>query len=88
MSAVLTAEVLQDELAISLARIIAAANKSARDAGVNIAESLVTITQINNGDIYWRVNYGVKDYINQRGGDVIIDVEASDLSIKRVMRGQ
>jgi hypothetical protein len=88
MSAVLTAEVLQDELAISLARIVAAANKSARDEGVNIAESLVTITQISNGDIYWRVNYGVKDYINQRGGDVIIDVEASDLSIKRVMRGQ
>ena len=88
MSAVLTAEVLQDELAVSLARIVAAANKSARDAGVNIAESLVTITQISNGDLYWRVNYGVKDYINQRGGDVIIDVEASDLSIKRVMRGQ
>lgn len=88
MSAVLTAEVLQDELAISLARIVAAANKSARDEGVNIAESLVTITQISNGDLYWRVNYGVKDYINQRGGDVIIDVEASDLSIKRVMRGQ
>ncbi len=88
MSAVLTAEVLQDELAISLARIVAAANKSARDAGVNIAESLVTITQVSNGDLYWRVNYGAKDYINQRGGDVIIDVEASDLSIKRVMRGQ
>lgn len=58
MSAVLTAEVLQDELAVSLARIIAAANKRAREAGVNVTESLVTITQVSNGDLYWRVNYG------------------------------
>ncbi len=88
MSAVLTAEVLQDELAVSLARIIAAANKRAREAGVNITESLVTITQVSNGDSYWRINYGLKDYINQRGGDVIVDVEATDASIKRVLRGQ
>ena len=88
MSAVLTAEVLQDELAVSLARIIAAANKSAREAGVNVAESLVTITQISNGDRYWRVNYGPKDYLHQRGGDLIVDVNASDGSIKRVLQGQ
>lgn len=88
MSAVLTAEVLQDELAVLLARIIAAANKSAREAGVNVAESLVTITQISNGDRYWRVNYGPKDYLHQRGGDLIVDVNASDGSIKRVLQGQ
>ena len=81
-------EVLQDELAVSLARIIAAANKRARQAGVNISESLVTITQVSNGDLYWRVNYGPKDYINQRGGDVIVDVDANDASIKQVLRGQ
>ena len=88
MSAVLTAEVLQDELAVSLARIIAAANKSARGVGVNVAESLVTITQISNGDRYWRVNYGPKDYINQRGGDVLVDVDASDAHIRQILRGQ
>lgn len=88
MSAELTAEVLQDELAVSLARIIAAANKSAREAGVNIAESLVTITQINNGDHYWQVNYGLKDYINQRGGDVLVEVDAKGASIKRLVRSQ
>lgn len=66
-------EVLQDELAVSLARIIAAANKRAHQAGVNISESL---------------NYGPKDYINQRGGDVIIQVEASNAGIKNVQRGQ
>ena len=88
MSAVLTAEVLQDELAVSLARIIAAANKSAREARVNVAESLVTITQISNGDLYWRVNYGPKDYINQRGGDVLVDVDAGDAHIRQILRGQ
>ena len=85
---VLTDEVLQDELAISLARIIAAANKCVREAGVNVAESLVTITQNNNDGLYWRVNYGAKDYINQRGGDVSVDVDANDVSIKRVLRLQ
>lgn len=88
MSAILTAEVLQDELAVSLARIIAAANKRARAAGVNVTESLVTITQVSNGDLYWRINYGPKDYINQRGGDVIIDVDAGDSSVRQVLRGQ
>lgn len=88
MAAVLTPEVLQDEVAVSLARIIAAANKRAREVGVNVTESLMTITQISNGDLFWRINYGPKDYINQRGGDVIIEVDASNASIKNVQRGQ
>jgi hypothetical protein len=88
MSAVLTSEVLQDELAVSLARIIAAANKCAREAGVNVAESLVTITQMSNGEFYWRINYGAKDYINQRGGDVIVDIDARDSSVRQVLRSQ
>jgi hypothetical protein len=88
MSAVLTTEVLQDELAVSLARIIATANKYAREAGVNVTESLMTITQISNGELSWRINYGPKDYLNQRGGDVVVEVDANDASIKRVLRGQ
>ena len=88
MADILSTEVLEDELAVSLARIIAAANKQARNVGVNIAESLVTITQISNGDLYWRINYGPKDYVNQRGGDVIVDVDAKDSSIRQVLRGQ
>ena len=84
----LSIEVLQDELAVPLARIIAAANKRAREAGVDVAASLVTITQVSNGDLYWRINYGPKDYINQRGGDVIIDIDATDTSVRQVLRGQ
>ena len=85
---VLTDEVLQDELAISLARIITAANKCAHQAGINVAESLMTITQISNADLYWRVNYRARDYINHRGSDVIIEVNATDVSIRQILRGQ
>ena len=89
MAVHLTAEVLQDDIAVSLARVIAAANKRARELGVDVAESLITITQLPmNGDLLWRVNYGPKDYIGRRGGDLIIEVNPSDASIRRVLWGQ
>jgi len=88
MSAVLTADVLQDELAVSLARVLAAANKCARESGVDVVQSLITITQMSNGGAHWRINYGPKDYVGRRGGDLIIEVDASDASIKQVLRGQ
>lgn len=88
MSAVLNADVLQDELAVSLAKVIAAANKRAREAGVDVRQSLITITQITDGELRWRINYGPKDYIGQRGGDLIVDVDASDANVRQVMQGQ
>lgn len=88
MAAVLTAEVLQDDVAVSLARVIAAANRCAREAGVNVKQSLITISQIADGEIAWRVNYGPMDYLSRRGGDLIVDVDPADASIKQVLRGQ
>jgi hypothetical protein len=88
MAAVLNADVLQDELAIALARVIAAANKRARELGVDARQSIVTITQIIEGEPRWRINYGPKDYLGRRGGDLIIDVDPSDASVKQVLRGQ
>ncbi len=89
MSAILTAEVLQDDLAISLACAITAANKKAREIGVDILQSMISVTQQELDDCsVWRVNYGAKYYINQRGGDVLIEVDMLDASIKRVLRGQ
>lgn len=88
MTTALTADVLQDELAISLARVLAAANKCARESGVDVLQSLITITQIANGDVRWRINYGPKDYIGRRGGDLIVEVDANDASIKQVLHGQ
>ena len=89
MAVALTADVLQDELAVSLARVVAAANARAREAGIDLRQSLITITQqILESGLIWRVNYGPKDYIGRRGGDFIVEVDPSNVSIKRVLRGQ
>ncbi len=89
MALPLSAEVLQDDLAVSLARAVATANKRAREIGVDVLQSLISITeQIIDGCSVWRVNYGPKDYVNQRGGDVLIEVDMHDGTVKRVLRGQ
>lgn len=41
-----------------------------------------------DGHTVWHVNYGPKDYIGQRGGDLIVEVNADDETISRVLRGQ
>lgn len=89
MAASLTAEVLQDEMAVSLARVMAAANRKARESGIDLLNSVVSITQrYFEGGLIWRVNYGPKDYVGRRGGDLIVEVDASDGTIKQVLRGQ
>jgi hypothetical protein len=88
MAAVLSSDVLQDDLAVLLARVVAAANKRAIEMGVDVRQSIVTITQMADDEPQWRVNYGPKDYIGRRGGDLIVDVDAVDTSIKQVLRGQ
>ena len=89
MAATLTAEVLQDHIAVSLAHTMATANKRARELGVDVIQSLITITQhISNGTLLWRVNYGPRDYVGRRGGDLIIEVNPLDASIRQVLRGQ
>ncbi len=88
MSATLTADVLQDDLAVLLARVLAAANKRARELGVDVLQSFITISQSFEDGSSWRVNYGPKDYLGRRGGDLIIEVDAGDISIKQVLRGQ
>jgi len=84
----LSPEVLQDDMAVALARVIATANTRARELGVDVVESLVTITQHFEDGAFWRINYGAKDYVNQRGGDLIIEVGGVDMKIKQVLRGQ
>ena len=88
MSATLTADVLQDDLAVLLARVLAAANKRARELGVDVFQSFITITQSFENGSSWRINYGPKDYIGRRGGDLMIEVDAGDITIKQVLRGQ
>jgi hypothetical protein len=88
MSVTLTNEVLQDDLAVLLARVIAAANKRAREFGVDVSQSLITITQSFENSPCWRVNYGPKDYVGRRGGDLIVDVDAADARVTQILHGQ
>jgi len=89
MTTLLTPEVLQDEVAVSLARVLAVANKRARESGIDVIQSLITITQrVFDGGLIWRVNYGPKDYVGRRGGDLLIEVDPTDASITQVLRGQ
>lgn len=88
MNALLETDMLQDELAVSLARAVAAANQRANELGLDVRQSIVTISQVTEGEPHWRINYGMKDYVGRRGGDIIIDVDATDASIKQVLRGQ
>jgi hypothetical protein len=84
----LSAEVLQDDIAVLLAKVLAAANRRARELGVDVLGSLITITQSMDDGPRWRVNYGPKDYVGRRGGDLIVEVDPADMSVKRVLRGQ
>ncbi|OIN95497.1 MAG: hypothetical protein AUJ21_03020 [Anaerolineae bacterium CG1_02_58_13] len=86
--ATLSTDVLQDDIAVSLARVMTTANKRARELGVDILQSLITITQHFENGLLWRINYGPKDYIGKRGGDLMIEVGGEDMKIKQVLRGQ
>lgn len=84
----LSADVLQDDVAVSLARVVAAANKRARELNIDVPQSLITITQVIDNGPCWRVNYGAKDYVGRRGGDLVVEVDATDARVKKVLRGQ
>ncbi len=89
MSVTLAAEITQDPLAVLLAGVIAKANQRARELGVDVRQSLVSISQCDSeSESHWRINYGPKDYVGTRGGDLIIDVDPGDLSVTKILWGQ
>jgi hypothetical protein len=68
--------------------VVAVANKRANELGIDVLNSLITMTQyLQDGTLLWGVNYGSKDYINRRGGDLVIDVDAVG-KLERVLWGQ
>ena len=88
MGATLSADVLEDDMAVSLVRVLAAANKRARELNIDVPQSIISITQVIDNGPGWRINYGPKDYVGRRGGDVVIEVDATDASVKQVLHGQ
>lgn len=89
MDIALTAETAQDRVAVSLARAVAAANISARSLGIDVDQSLISITQQPLGShSSWRIDYGPANYVGRRGGDLMVEVDSLTATIIRVLRGQ
>ena len=89
MATVLSNETLQDEIAVSVAQVLASANRQAKELGVDVKTSLITVSQhLAKGVWLWRVHYGTRDYVGQRGGDLMIDIDAANAEIKQILRGQ
>jgi hypothetical protein len=64
-------------------------NELARREGIQIKRSLVTVTEHPGQDSNcWRINYGPRNYIGRRGGDLIVEVGLDDGQVKRVLHGQ
>jgi len=89
MSAVITEDVLQGEIAVTVAKVLAAANKCAEAAGINALECLISVNQRphSEGGI-WEVEYSHPHPVGRRGGGLTVDVDPQDATIKRVLRGQ
>jgi hypothetical protein len=86
----------KDRRVMSVAKALALANETALATGWDPATSLVTITEeLDSAGSLWRVHYGPRDYINRRGGDLVILVDELVIlvdedagSVRQVLRGQ
>lgn len=89
MATVLSNETLQDEIAVAVAQALASTNRKAKELGVDVKESLITVSQhLAKGVWLWRVHYGARDYVGRRGGDLMIDIDLANADIKQILRGQ
>ena len=73
-----TKEDMAGEFVVSLAHILATANRRARQLGCDVSQSLVTVSQHFEGGSFWRINYGAKHRATQRGDDLIVEVSAEN----------
>ena len=82
-------DIQQDDLAMSVARALSLANDTAQAHGTAPASALITITEESSptGRL-WRIHYGPRDYINCRGGDLIVVVDDAAQAVQRIIRGQ
>lgn len=79
---------VQDDVVASVATVLSIANQCARERGVNVEESLISIAQQDDDVNQWRVNYGSRDFMDRRGGDLFVFVDAVTKSVVRVLLGQ
>ena len=79
----------KDRRAMSVAAAMAIANETAVSMGWDPVTSLVTISEVpNSARALWRIHYGPRDYVNRRGGDLVLVVDEVAGEISQVLRGQ
>jgi hypothetical protein len=82
-------EIQHDDLAVSIARALVAANDAAVARGIDLAASLVTVSEESPPpNRVWQVHYGSREYVHRRGGDLIVLVEEQTGNLRRIIRGQ
>jgi hypothetical protein len=69
MSVALSSDVLQDDVAVTAARVIASANRRARELNVDVMQSIISLTQHSqNGSWIWRVIQRTQVFRESFGG--------------------
>jgi hypothetical protein len=80
---------LRGVLETSVARALALANDAALAHGTDVEESLVAITEEpSEAGPLWRFEYGPRDHVSRRGGDLIVLVDERAGVVQRVIQGQ
>lgn len=83
---------LNDDKAISLAEALAVANEAAQKAGINDRPVRLMIEErtSEDGTALWRINFlpVPPPGVFMRGGDYMVEVNAADGAIHRVLQGQ
>jgi myo-inositol-hexaphosphate 3-phosphohydrolase len=82
-------DIRQDQLAMAVAAALAVANDAAAAQGLDLPQYLVSITEeAPPPDRLWRIHYGPRNYVNRRGGDLIVFVEERSGAVRQIIRGQ
>ncbi len=85
-------KVLKDSQAVSVAEAVAVANEVAREAGIYDRPVQLSIQErtTEDGTAVWRISYMPvpPPGIFTRGGDYLVEVNAQDGTVYRVLFGQ
>lgn len=71
MAIALTENILRDNMALTVAKVLSVANQRAEAAGINAVDSLISVNQFPRAEGgAWQVEYGPQNAVGRRGGRV------------------
>lgn len=79
----------RDKVALGVAQAIVVANDALTERGVDLADFFVRIDEsVSPKEQVWTVHYIPRDYLQCRGGDWEVTVDAQAGKVTRILRGQ